>query len=61
MPRVNLQVETSETAENHLTLKQLIQQNWDYFLDLYLIYVLTLSIIPGFLYEDTGNHTLGSW
>ncbi|XP_021719390.1 equilibrative nucleotide transporter 3-like isoform X2 [Chenopodium quinoa] len=46
---------------DRFTLKQLLRQNWDYFLGLYLIYVLTLSIFPGFLYEDTGNHTLGAW
>lgn len=48
-------------VEDRLTLKQLIRQNWDYFLDLYLIYVLTLSIFPGFLYENTGTHKLGDW
>ncbi|KAL0928035.1 hypothetical protein M5K25_002269 [Dendrobium thyrsiflorum] len=44
-----------------LTKKQLLMKNLDYALDLYLIYVLTLSIFPGFLSEDTGNHALGSW
>ncbi|XP_055806314.1 equilibrative nucleotide transporter 3-like isoform X2 [Solanum dulcamara] len=44
-----------------LSTKQLILQNIDYELDLYLIYVLTLSIFPGFLYENTGTHQLGSW
>ncbi|KAI3852670.1 hypothetical protein MKX03_003172 [Papaver bracteatum] len=28
---------------------------------LFLIYILTLSIFPGFLSEDTGKHSLGSW
>ncbi|KAK9166118.1 hypothetical protein Scep_001309 [Stephania cephalantha] len=32
-----------------------------YAIDLFLIYVLTLSIFPGFLYEDTGSHSLGEW
>lgn len=27
----------------------------------FLIYVLTLSIFPGFLSEDTGSHGLGTW
>jgi equilibrative nucleoside transporter 1/2/3 len=36
-------------------------ENIDYMLDIYLIYVLTLSIFPGFLSEDTGAHNLGSW
>ncbi|XP_010904666.1 equilibrative nucleotide transporter 3 [Elaeis guineensis] len=44
-----------------LTNKQLLLQNTDYALDVYLIYVLTLSIFPGFLSEDTGSHSLGSW
>ncbi|KAL1829762.1 hypothetical protein ACET3Z_008174 [Daucus carota] len=44
-----------------LTNKQLFFQNIDYLLDLFLIYVLTLSIFPGFLYENTGKHQLGSW
>ncbi|PWA94479.1 major facilitator superfamily protein [Artemisia annua] len=44
-----------------LTTKQLLIKNLDYGLDLYLIYVLTLSIFPGFLYENTGTHQLGSW
>lgn len=44
-----------------LSNKQLVLQNWDYGLDLYLIYVLTLAIFPGFLSEDTGSHSLGTW
>ncbi|KAF5183220.1 Equilibrative nucleotide transporter [Thalictrum thalictroides] len=44
-----------------LSNKELIIENWDYALDLFLIYVLTLSIFPGFLSEDTGSHSLGSW
>lgn len=44
-----------------LSTKQLLVKNIDYALDLYLIYVLTLSIFPGFLYENTGKHQLGSW
>lgn len=44
-----------------LSNKQLLFQNFDYALDLYLIYVLTLSIFPGFLFENTGSHQLGSW
>ncbi|XP_066394995.1 equilibrative nucleotide transporter 3-like isoform X1 [Miscanthus floridulus] len=44
-----------------LSNKQLLHQNMDYALDMFLIYVLTLSIFPGFLAEDTGSHSLGSW
>ncbi|XP_022716011.1 equilibrative nucleotide transporter 3-like isoform X2 [Durio zibethinus] len=44
-----------------LSNKQLFLQNIDYGLDLFLIYVLTLSIFPGFLYENTGEHKLGTW
>ncbi|XP_061982836.1 equilibrative nucleotide transporter 3-like [Populus nigra] len=43
-----------------LSNKQLIFQNIDYALDLYLIYVLTLSIFPGFVFENTGKHKLGN-
>ncbi|KAK4286202.1 hypothetical protein QN277_002793 [Acacia crassicarpa] len=41
--------------------KQLLLENIDYALDMFLIYVLTLSIFPGFLSEDTGSHSLGPW
>ncbi|CAL8139895.1 unnamed protein product [Prunus armeniaca] len=41
--------------------KQLLLQNIDYALDMFLIYALTLSIFPGFLSEDTGSHSLGTW
>lgn len=44
-----------------LNNKQLMHQNMDYALYMFLIYVLTLSIFPGFLAEDTGSHSLGSW
>nr|TKR99059.1 hypothetical protein D5086_0000194480 [Populus alba] len=43
-----------------LSSKQLIFQNIDYAVDLYLIYVLTLSIFPGFVFENTGKHKLGN-
>ncbi|KAK9714777.1 hypothetical protein RND81_06G119200 [Saponaria officinalis] len=55
------QVEATVKIEDGLTTKQLLHKNWDYFLDLFLIYVLTLSIFPGFLYENTGKHGLGEW
>lgn len=48
-------------SPERLSKKQLLFQNIDYALDLYLIYVLTLSIFPGFLYENTGEHQLGTW
>lgn len=44
-----------------LTNKQLLLRNIDYGFDLFLIYLLTLSIFPGFLSEDVGTHSLGSW
>ncbi|KAK7272333.1 hypothetical protein RJT34_28857 [Clitoria ternatea] len=50
-------VEDSERKGN----KQLLLENIDYALDLFLIFLLTLSIMPGFLSEDTGSHSLGSW
>ncbi|CAH9122653.1 unnamed protein product [Cuscuta epithymum] len=52
----------SETTCNRISKKELFKENIDYALDLYLIYALTLSIFPGFLYENTiGSHKLGSW
>ncbi|XP_042421614.1 equilibrative nucleotide transporter 3-like [Zingiber officinale] len=44
-----------------LSNKELLLQNIDYVLDIFLIYVLTLSIFPGFIAEDTRSHSLGSW
>ncbi|XP_039016353.1 equilibrative nucleotide transporter 3-like [Hibiscus syriacus] len=55
------QYEDNADQVDRLSNKQLFLQNIDYGLDLYLIYVLTLSIFPGFLYENTGEHQLGSW
>ncbi|GMP74932.1 hypothetical protein CsSME_00032180 [Camellia sinensis var. sinensis] len=45
-----------DDKQQRLSKKQLFTQNIDYALGLYLIYVLTLSIFPGFLYENTGSH-----
>ncbi|KAI3765149.1 hypothetical protein L2E82_15175 [Cichorium intybus] len=62
-----IQTESNGTADiaakvpERLSTKQLLFKNIDYALDLFLIYVLTLSIFPGFLYENTGKHQLGSW
>ncbi|MED6220499.1 Epsin-3, clathrin recruitment and traffic between the Golgi and endosome [Stylosanthes scabra] len=42
-------------------IKELLLENIDYALDMFLIYTLTLSIFPGFLSEDTGSHSLGTW
>ncbi|KAI5656931.1 hypothetical protein M9H77_25724 [Catharanthus roseus] len=58
-----IQTDAMDKAEDagRLSLKELFFQNIDYALDLYLIYVLTLSIFPGFLYENTGSHQLGAW
>ncbi|PHU25007.1 Equilibrative nucleotide transporter 4 [Capsicum chinense] len=60
--------EGPETKNEHdpqdverLNNKELLLQNIDYAIDLFLIYALTLSIFPGFLSEDTGSHSLGSW
>lgn len=59
-----LWIDQAEEAPAHaerLSNKQLLHQNMDYALDIFLIYILTLSIFPGFLAEDTGSHSLGSW
>ncbi|KAF8369987.1 hypothetical protein HHK36_032000 [Tetracentron sinense] len=57
----NQAAETDTKQFERLSNKQLFIQNIDYAFDVFLIYVLTLSIFPGFLYEDTGSHSLGTW
>ncbi|KAK7317423.1 hypothetical protein RJT34_01645 [Clitoria ternatea] len=57
----NQQVGIEANQQDRLSNKQLFLQNIDYAADLFLIYLLTLSIMPGFLYEDTGSHKLGTW
>ncbi|OMO76629.1 Equilibrative nucleoside transporter [Corchorus capsularis] len=59
--REDLGDEDNAKQIERLSNKQLLLENIDYALDLYLIYVLTLSIFPGFLFENTGEHKLGSW
>ncbi|EFJ16935.1 hypothetical protein SELMODRAFT_154779 [Selaginella moellendorffii] len=51
----------SEKGNTRLSSLALLSQNVDYAFDVFAIYVLTLSIFPGFLAEDTGSHSLGSW
>jgi equilibrative nucleoside transporter 1/2/3 len=58
---MDLQSEEDPACVERLSTKQLLLQNKDYALDMFLIYILTLSIFPGFLGEDTGSHSLGSW
>ena len=50
-----------ETKIIRLTKKQLLRQNIDHGMNIFMIYVVTLSIFPGFLYENTGEHRLGDW
>jgi len=50
-----------DPGQQRLSNMQLLSQNLDYALDILLIYILTLSIFPGFLAEDTGSHSLGTW
>ncbi|THG19788.1 hypothetical protein TEA_029738 [Camellia sinensis var. sinensis] len=48
--------------QQRLNSKQLFFQNIDFALVLFFIFVLTLSIFPGFLFENTkSHHQLGSW
>lgn len=56
-----MQDEEEQRDLERLGNKQLLLQNIDYALDMFLIYALTLSIFPGFLSEDTGSHSLGTW
>ncbi|XP_047334617.1 equilibrative nucleotide transporter 3-like [Impatiens glandulifera] len=58
---VKKQVEEDPELEQRLSNKVLFLKNIDYAIDMFLIYVLTLSIFPGFLSEDTGSHSLGEW
>ncbi|KAL1805531.1 hypothetical protein DCAR_0831255 [Daucus carota subsp. sativus] len=44
-----------------LCKKELLFQNIDYAVEIFLIFLLSLSIFPGFLYENTGKHHWGSW
>ncbi|XVF44467.1 hypothetical protein PTKIN_Ptkin02bG0123400 [Pterospermum kingtungense] len=53
--------EVDPKSQERLSTKKLLLQNIDYAFDMFLIYVLTLSIFPGFLSEDTGKHSLGTW
>ncbi|KAL6975748.1 Epsin-3, clathrin recruitment and traffic between the Golgi and endosome [Sarracenia purpurea var. burkii] len=53
--------EENPKQQERLSNKELFFRNIDYAIDLFLIYVLTLSIFPGFLSEDTGSHSLGAW
>ncbi|RDX81128.1 Equilibrative nucleotide transporter 3 [Mucuna pruriens] len=46
----NLQVAFDAKQQERLSNKQLLLRNIDFAADLFLIYVLTLSIFPGFLY-----------
>ena len=50
-----------QSEVDNLSTKQLLPQNRDYALDMFLIYMLTLLIFSGFLVADTGSHRLGSW
>ncbi|GAU36608.1 hypothetical protein TSUD_387600, partial [Trifolium subterraneum] len=54
------QAEYDDKQAERLSNRQLFMENIDYAADLFLIYVLTLSIFPGFLYENTGTHQLGT-
>ncbi|KAK2636456.1 hypothetical protein Ddye_031248 [Dipteronia dyeriana] len=56
-----IQIVEDATKHERLSTKQLFFKNIDYALGLFMIYVLTLFIFPGFLYENTGEHKLGSW
>ncbi|CAF1740514.1 unnamed protein product [Brassica oleracea] len=58
----NQSYSTDDVSNNQrLSNKELLVQNIDYAVNLTLIYLISLSIFPGFLYENTGQHGLGSW
>ncbi|KAF0902492.1 hypothetical protein E2562_017892 [Oryza meyeriana var. granulata] len=53
--------EEGPALSERLSNKQLLVRNMDYALNMFLIYMLTLSVFPGFLAEDVRLHSLGSW
>nr|XP_027188460.1 equilibrative nucleotide transporter 3-like isoform X2 [Cicer arietinum] len=57
----NDQIGDDNKQVKRLSNKQLFLENIDYAADLFFIYSITLSIFPGFLYENTGQHQLGTW
>lgn len=46
---------------NRQSNKELYVPNMDFAITVFLVYVLSFSIFPGFLFEDTGKHSLGTW
>ncbi|XP_035843052.1 equilibrative nucleotide transporter 3 isoform X5 [Helianthus annuus] len=57
----NQRADVDAKTPDRLSNKELLFKNIDYALDMLLLHVVTLSIFPGFLYENTGKHGLGSW
>ncbi|KAL7174834.1 hypothetical protein ACSBR1_043844 [Camellia fascicularis] len=56
------EVSDDKQQQQQLSSKQLFFQNIDFALVLFFIFVLTLSIFPGFLFKNTkSHHQLGSW
>ncbi|XP_074342303.1 equilibrative nucleotide transporter 3-like [Apium graveolens] len=62
---VGIQTKASEQVVpepmERLSKKELFFQNMDYAVEIFIIFLLSLSIFPGFLYENTGKHQWGSW
>ncbi|ESQ38083.1 hypothetical protein EUTSA_v10029389mg, partial [Eutrema salsugineum] len=58
---IQSQLTDDDLNNERLSNRELLLQNIDYAVNLFLVYVLTLSILPGFLYENTGQHGLGAW
>jgi len=50
-----------DKQQERLSNKILFHENLDYAVDIFFIYAVTLAIFPGFLYENTGTHGLGTW
>ncbi|KAI3818755.1 hypothetical protein L1987_12572 [Smallanthus sonchifolius] len=57
----NRRADIDAKVPERLSNKELLLKNMDYALDMFLLHVGTLPIFPGFLYENTGKHGLGSW
>lgn len=59
---VSNQMETTEVSRVlPIDNLQLARENIYKLISLFLTYAMTLSIFPGFLFENTGKHELNSW
>ncbi|KMZ68037.1 Equilibrative nucleotide transporter 3 [Zostera marina] len=53
--------QVSKNSPERLTNNQLLSKNKDYAVGIIVVGMISLSIFPGFISENTGKHSLGSW